>query len=291
MADLKISELASLVDLGTTLNSDALIPMSVEVGSDLKTAKVTLDEFATYIEAVLPLGTIIGNGVVGGGVNRVLYIDSSGNLADNAKFKYLDNNLVLIAKDGTSSPVFTVRNSTDTSNLFEIKGTGHASFNGATAGTLGINVVTNNAYGFFAIGNGNNYSLFSGQASAGTRHYFYVPSISFDSAIKVGSSGGPHSQNKTAFAAEDFNTNSFTNTGFRANITGSTFKNIAFDVINGDIQFSTSGTGTKIGLTASDKFAFWGSTPQSQQVLSTGIGLSADDVISFLQSIGLCRQI
>jgi hypothetical protein len=60
MADLKISELASLVDLGTTLNSDALIPMTVEVGADSQTAKVKLIElpFIFSINSILDLESV-----------------------------------------------------------------------------------------------------------------------------------------------------------------------------------------------------------------------------------------
>jgi hypothetical protein len=59
---------------------------------------------------------------------------------------------------------------------------------------------------------------------------------------------------------------------------------------HGDIKLPTSGNGTKIGTSTNEKFAFWGSTPQTQQVLATATGKSVDDVITFLQSIGLCRQ-
>lgn len=52
-------------------------------------------------------------------------------------------------------------------------------------------------------------------------------------------------------------------------------------------------TGTKIGTVgggSGQKLAFLGSTPVVQQVLATGAGATVDNVITFLQTIGLCRQ-
>lgn len=49
-------------------------------------------------------------------------------------------------------------------------------------------------------------------------------------------------------------------------------------------------TGSKIGTSTSQKLAFWNSAPAAQQVLATGAGKTVDNVITFLQSIGLCRQ-
>ena len=40
----------------------------------------------------------------------------------------------------------------------------------------------------------------------------------------------------------------------------------------------------------SDKLGFHGATPVVQQVLATGAGATVDDVIGFLQTIGLCKQ-
>ena len=57
----------------------------------------------------------------------------------------------------------------------------------------------------------------------------------------------------------------------------------------GNIVFGTS-TGTKIGTATSQKLSFWNATPAAQQVLATGTGKTVDNVITFLQSVGLCRQ-
>ncbi len=56
-----------------------------------------------------------------------------------------------------------------------------------------------------------------------------------------------------------------------------------------NLAFATS-TGTKIGTATSQLIGFWNATPAAQQVLATGTGKTVDNVITFLQSIGLCRQ-
>jgi hypothetical protein len=49
-------------------------------------------------------------------------------------------------------------------------------------------------------------------------------------------------------------------------------------------------TGTKIGTANTQKLGFWNATPVVQQVLATGGGATVDNVITFLQTIGLCKQ-
>lgn len=56
-----------------------------------------------------------------------------------------------------------------------------------------------------------------------------------------------------------------------------------------DIVFDVS-TGSRIGSATGEKIGFWGATPVVQQVLATGGGAAVDDVITFLQTIGLCKQ-
>ena len=51
----------------------------------------------------------------------------------------------------------------------------------------------------------------------------------------------------------------------------------------------TPATGFQIGG-ASDKLAFLGATPVVKQVLATGAGATADNIISLLQTLGLCKQ-
>lgn len=49
-------------------------------------------------------------------------------------------------------------------------------------------------------------------------------------------------------------------------------------------------TGTKIGTATGQKLGFWNATPVVQQVLATGAGATADNIISLMQTLGLCRQ-
>ena len=51
-----------------------------------------------------------------------------------------------------------------------------------------------------------------------------------------------------------------------------------------------STTGTKIGTATGQKLGFWNATPVVQQVLATGAGATADNIITFLQTLGLCKQ-
>lgn len=56
-----------------------------------------------------------------------------------------------------------------------------------------------------------------------------------------------------------------------------------------NIVLGTS-TGTKLGTDTAQKLGFWNATPVVQQVLATGTGKTVDNVITFLQTIGLCKQ-
>jgi hypothetical protein len=59
-----------------------------------------------------------------------------------------------------------------------------------------------------------------------------------------------------------------------------------------NFQFST-GTGTKIGTSggaAGQKIGFWNATPVVQPLLATGAAHTVDDIITVLQTLGLCRQ-
>jgi len=59
------------------------------------------------------------------------------------------------------------------------------------------------------------------------------------------------------------------------------------DAVN--MAFNTT-TGTKIGTATGQKIGFWNATPVVQQILATGAGATVDNVISLLQTLGLCKQ-
>ena len=54
-----------------------------------------------------------------------------------------------------------------------------------------------------------------------------------------------------------------------------------------NLAFNTT-TGTKIGTATNQKLGFWGATPAAQAVFATG--QTTDQLITFLQGLGLCRQ-
>lgn len=58
----------------------------------------------------------------------------------------------------------------------------------------------------------------------------------------------------------------------------------------GNIVLDAATSGTKIGTATTQKLGFWNATPVVQQVLATGGGATVDNVITFLQTVGLCKQ-
>ncbi len=56
-----------------------------------------------------------------------------------------------------------------------------------------------------------------------------------------------------------------------------------------NIVLGTS-TGSKIGTATGQKLGFWNAAPVAQQVLATGAAKTADDIITLLQTLGLCKQ-
>jgi hypothetical protein len=58
----------------------------------------------------------------------------------------------------------------------------------------------------------------------------------------------------------------------------------------GNIIFDGAGSGGKVGTATTQKIGFWGVTPVVQQILATGAAATVDNVITFLQTIGLCKQ-
>jgi hypothetical protein len=53
--------------------------------------------------------------------------------------------------------------------------------------------------------------------------------------------------------------------------------------------YTDAGT-VRLMASAADKLGFHGVTPVAQQVLPTGASKTVDEVITFLQTIGLCKQ-
>ena len=63
----------------------------------------------------------------------------------------------------------------------------------------------------------------------------------------------------------------------------------AISILANNIVTDTT-TGMKIGTAADQKLSFWNAAPVVQQVLATGAGKTVDEVITMLQTLGLCKQ-
>jgi len=61
-------------------------------------------------------------------------------------------------------------------------------------------------------------------------------------------------------------------------------------VQDGTIITFGSSSGVKLGTATIQKIGFWNATPVVQQILATGTGKTVDNVITLLQTLGLCRQ-
>lgn len=149
----------------------------------------------------------------------------------------------------------------------------------------GITVVTNNAIGLHISGS-------SGGTSGITVSGNHI--IGTDSATSVdGGAGirgiGSGSGTQIGVIGQATNASASTNIGIQARASGAT-TNIAINVISGGINFSDLTNGCKIGMSTGQKIGFWNATPVVQQVLETGAGKTVDEVITFLQKIGLCKQ-
>jgi hypothetical protein len=66
--------------------------------------------------------------------------------------------------------------------------------------------------------------------------------------------------------------------------------NAGVTIADGFALVAGSTNGLKIGTATAQKLAFWNVTPVVQQILATGTGKTVDNVITLLQTLGLCRQ-
>jgi len=58
---------------------------------------------------------------------------------------------------------------------------------------------------------------------------------------------------------------------------------------DGNVVLGTA-AGTQLGTATGQKLSFWGVTPVVQQVFATGTGKTVDNLITLLQTLGLCKQ-
>ena len=72
--------------------------------------------------------------------------------------------------------------------------------------------------------------------------------------------------------------------------TGSSQKLAMYDGLNMILGATTGTMWGTVGGAAGQKQAWWGATPVVQPVLATGAAHTADDIITMLQTLGICRQ-
>lgn len=145
--------------------------------------------------------------------------------------------------------------------------------------------------GYLGIGTSNVGPSFGG-------HKLTIPNATSSNAISLQQSGGNGKaisvlltantgSNVFGYYCISNNATSTTKQAIHTDITGSSTANLAWDLANGDVKLGT-GTGSMWATADDQKQAWWGSTPVTQQILATGS--STDDVITFLQTVGLCKQ-
>lgn len=165
------------------------------------------------------------------------------------------------------------------------------------AGVLSANLITGLAGGQTVIGGtaaGENLTLSS--TSHGTKGKIVVSDSMVVAAGTLASNAIQHPSN----AGTGIYFASATQGVFAANggVVGSWSSSATVGLnINTVLSFSDganlilgSTSGTKIGTAITQKLGFWNATPVVQQVLATGAGNTVDNVITFLQTVGLCKQ-
>ena len=70
---------------------------------------------------------------------------------------------------------------------------------------------------------------------------------------------------------------------------GVTISTAALTITDVNIVLSAT-TGTKIGTATGQKLGFWNATPVVQPVFATGAAHTVDELITLLQTLGLCKQ-
>jgi len=157
---------------------------------------------------------------------------------------------------------FRVRNSANTYDIFKIQGDGISRFEGITT------------FNWSASQTIAPIHIKSGGTNNDVTQWYNNSEISILDVRTA--SGGAQMQFK-----DNTGTTSLIISGQSSNVlTISEAKNVAFGTV----------TGTKWGTAITQKQSWWNATPVVQQILATGASHTVDDVITLLQTYGLCRQ-
>jgi len=183
----------------------------------------------------------------------------------------------LILGGALVSDKFSIRNSADTENLFEVKGDGSFAFkNSALYGDAYDNIVTNNRhyFNYNKTGTGGSIYAFAGNPNDYITRFHNTSNVLIETLRTSGNGAYKYYCNSSG---QDVLAHIANNKA--------TYYSYGWNIV-GDAT-----TGFKLINNANHKLSFWGVTPVVQQVLATGTGATVDDVISMLQTIGICKQL
>jgi hypothetical protein len=219
-------------------------------------------------------GVLIGY-LAGGSINSSIASNTGvgwaaiGNVSTGSKNTALGYSAGRYVGTGTGTPITTCAG--DVFIGYDVRA-------GANASTNEIIISGYTGSGDGGIGNGSNTTTIGNASTTKTLLYGYIGVgglTSSDPAIKKSST------TLEIRLADDSAYAPLKCAGFTSDdITLNDAKNI---VVNAT-------TGTKIATATTQKLGFWNATPVVQQVLATGASKTVDDVITFLQTIGLCKQ-
>jgi hypothetical protein len=172
---------------------------------------------------------------------------------------------------------YSARVAFDSQNNFNF--TGVAAFSGST--NLNITGLSTTGYTSLSITNnpGGNVTLYSFGATYTTSGRF----VAVGSCLDGTGSGGLNIAASNVAGVLGFYTGG---NNLRLTVSAAGL----FTFWDGANMVLGTSTGTQWGTATGQKQAWWGATPVVQQVFATGAGKTVDNVITLLQTLGLCKQ-
>lgn len=210
-----------------------------------------------------------GTKILGPTVNIGLLVDDNGVSIDGTGLTAVDP---LIIKNGKASSGVIAQVTGSVATGFGLNNSG-----GTRVGTLGIAVAASDWFTGTSAGDIALYSTANIKIKVSGASGLHAALMS-SGCSTLGVGGGYCYVNDTAGAVVGYGGKHTTWDGTNM---------IMVDAMN--IATGT-GTGMKIGTSATQKLGFWNVTPVAQQVLATGASRTVDEVITLLQLIGLCKQ-
>lgn len=201
---------------------------------------------------------------------------------------------------GTSAHLLQKWTSSGATQIGKITGDGAFTFGTYTNPTTRLSVTGATGLGLYCTGQGT-AAYFQNETSSGTAYaaQFLGRQYGMGSPSGYNAYGiltGADTTNGINYGLKSYAYNGSTNYATYLDATGGTL-NYALYIQRGNIAFSDANnvelgttTGTKWGTATNQKQSWWNATPVVQQILATGASHTVDDVITLLQTYGLCRQ-